>query len=455
MRFRTWPVAAFGLGGLLILVVVSLVTVSRRTQEIYASLDQVNAHHREIETRLRRLRSEVHLSGIFVRDYLLDQERERGPEYRQTLAEYWGTTLTNLAELQELAGEQLGDDRIVRLQARLTEYWQGLEPLFDWTPAEKLTQSARFLRREVVPRREAVLAIAQEIEELNNTNLASQRTEVTERYAAFRRELSALLWQSVLLGVLVAVSAVVRLRTLERRSEAQRVAATHAEDQMRRLSQQLVATQEEERRNLSRELHDHIGQMLTALRMELSSIDRLKLTGDQSRRDAISECKRVVDDVMRTVRDLALGLRPSMLDDLGLRPALEWHIRDFNRRYGARAHLIIDGQLDAIPDPHRTCVYRVVQEALTNCARHSRASRIDVSVVARGTSLQVTICDDGIGFDRSRVGHGLGLRGIEERVRELHGTAAFDSSFGAGTNVRVSLTIPESTGEAVPARVAG
>ena len=104
---------------------------------------------------------------------------------------------------------------------------------------------------------------------------------------------------------------------------------------MRQLSQQLVATQEEERKNLSRELHDHVGQMLTALRMELGRIDRAARPGRRRRvAAAVAECRQLVDNMVRTVRDLALGLRPSMLDDFGLQPALEWHVRDFARRYG-------------------------------------------------------------------------------------------------------------------------
>lgn len=456
MRFRTWPVAALGLGGLLLLVIATLVTTSRRAQEIYDQIDQLNTYRRGVESKLRRLRSDVHLSGIFVRDYLLDQERERAPEYRKSLAEYRASNLTTLEELRDLTRGELGDEvRIAGLQAKLDEYWQAFEPLFDWTPAEKLTQSARFLRREVLPRREAVLGIAQEIEELNNANMATQQEEVARRHAAFRRDLDALLWQSLLLGIVVAVSAVIRLRMLERRSEEQRRAAEDAERQMRLLSQQLVATQEEERKKLSRELHDHVGQMLTALRMELSRIDRLPPPVDGLRTKAITESKRIVDDVVRTVRDLALGLRPSMLDDLGLQPALEWHVRDFGRRFGIPVHLTIEGSLDRLPDPHRTCVYRVVQEALTNCVRHSAAGRIELTIRDQSKSLEVSVADDGVGIDPARVGHGLGLRGIEERVRELRGTVHIDSTPGRGTHLRAWLPVPDDTREVALARAAG
>src|SRR4029079_8349390 len=176
MRFRTWPVAALGLGGLLLLIVVSMLTLSRKAQAIYAELDHLNTHHHDVDTKLRRLRSDANLSGIFVRDSLLDVASERAPEYRRQLAAFRAQNIATLSELRALVGPP--QQHIDSLQTHLEEYWETFEPLFDWTPAEKILQSARFLRREVVPRRDAVLAIAQEIEELNNTNLSTQRAEV-------------------------------------------------------------------------------------------------------------------------------------------------------------------------------------------------------------------------------------------------------------------------------------
>ena len=453
MRFRTWPVAALALAGLLLLIAVSVVTTGRRAHHIYTQLEQLNGHHRELDAKLGRLRSDVHLSSIFVRDYLLDSEREHALEYRQRLEEFRRTNMTTIDELETIASNE--DDRVASLKSRLDEYWQTFEPLFDWTPAEKFTQSVTFLRREVLPRREAILAIAQEIEELNNSNLATRRAEVTRQFEAFRSGLDKLLWQSLLLGLIVAITAVIRLRILERRSEEQRSIAEEAERQMRLLSQQLVATQEEERKKLSRELHDHVGQMLTALRMELGRIDRASTPGSGAVPSAVAECRQLVDNMVRTVRDLALGLRPSMLDDFGLQPALEWHIRDVSRRHGLTIDLIADGEFDDLPDQHRTCVYRVVQEALTNCVRHSRATRIEVRLSGRSSGLEVSISDNGIGFDRAARHEGLGLRGIEERVRELRGVVQFRSSKGAGTALWIALPMPAISEEVALASAAG
>ena len=453
MRFRTWPVAAVGLAGLLLLVVYSVFTASQRAQEIYTQLDQLNTHHREVETKLRALRADVHLSGIFVRDYLLDTERERAPEYRHELSNYRESNRATLRELLEIAKGRGEDEvRIRGLEANLHDYWDGFEPLFDWTVVEKINKSAGFLRREVLPRRRAVLELAEEIEQLNNQNLATQRAEVTRQHASFRDELYTLLWRSVFFGLLLAIPSVIRLRILEKRSEDQKARAQEAEGHMRELSQQLVATQEEERRKLSRELHDHVGQMLTALRMELGRIDRLRASTDSRLANAVGECRQLVDDMVHLVRDLALGLRPSMLDDFGLRPALEWLTRDFTRRSNVAVALDFSGPLEGLTDQHRTCIYRVVQESLTNCVRHARATSIRVMVRAGQDQIEVSVSDDGIGLDPRRRAAGFGLRGIEERVRELGGSVTLLSAAGEGATLAINLPL---TVEAPLARAAG
>jgi signal transduction histidine kinase len=441
MRLKTWLVAALGLGSLVVLIAVSMLASSNKAQDIYTQLDQLNAHHRRVEENLRLLRSDVNLSGIFVRDYLLDVARERAPEYREQLAQFRRTNIAALQELKSLVGHE---DQIQSLTAKLDDYWETFDPLFDWTPQEKIERSASFLRREVVPRRDAALAIAREIEELNNANLATQRQEVAKRHAAFRDDLHRLLWQTVLLGVVVAVIVVFRLRLLERQSD-------EAESQMRELSQQLVNMQEDERKNLSRELHDHVAQVLTALRMELGRIERTTAAAAP----AIAEAKKLIDDMFRTVRNLALGLRPSMLDDFGLQAALEWLARDFMARYAINVNLKMEGEFDHLPDKHRTCVYRVVQEAMTNCARHARARNIEIGVRAERGELMVSVSDDGVGVDSARRRKGLGLRGIDERVKELQGAMRIARGPRCGTALTVHFPLPSALAEAPLARAAG
>lgn len=449
--FRTWPVALAALGGLLFLIWTSVSTTTRKAEDIIAQLDQLNAHHREVEGKLRRLRSDIHLSGIYIRDYLLDNDRSEAPEYRQRLTEIRQSHSTTVAELRPLLPPDFAP-RIDSLEKGLDEYWLAFEPLFDWNVVEKIVQSSRFLRREVLPRREAVMEIAREIEELNDANLAAQRAEVARRQAMFREDLHRRLRRAMIIGSIIALLAVLRLRYVERRSDQQRSRAEEAEREMRLLSQELVATQEAERKNITRELHDHVGQMLTALRMEIGRADRAR--GGPDAGAALTESKRLLETILRSVRDLVMGLRPSMLDDFGLRPALEWLVREHRRRFNIDVDLTLDGELDALPDEHRTCVYRIVQEALTNCARHASAKRIEVSAQFEDHVLRLRIADDGVGIDPRRA-RGMGLLGIEERVRELNGSFKVQARPQNGTELRVTLPVTTVIEEAEVAGTAG
>ena len=445
MRFRTWPVAALSLIGLLALIVVSLYTAYGRAVGTSGQLEAANVRHRQIFGKLRQVRSDVYLSAIYVRDYLLDNERASDPEYRDQLAAFRASSRAALNDLSGLLPVQSSNtDPINKLRVSIEQYWSLFEPLFYWTPAEKLTRSATFVRTEVLLRREEVLALARDIEALNDASFEAQRGEIVRSRAEYQRGLLTLLWQTLVLGLIVTGVAVTRLRWLERRADEQRVFAEEAERRMRALSQQIVATQEEERRKLSRELHDHVGQLLTGLRLSLGRIERAGHTTADSR--------AIVDDLTRIVRDLASGLRPSMLDDLGLQPALEWLGRDVSRRSGVMVSVAVDGGLDDLPDAYRTCAYRVVQEALTNVVKHARADRVEVVVRRLRFALTVSCADNGVGFSDAVKSDGLGIRGLEERVKELAGSLQITTVPGAGTTVMALLPLAE---EVRHARLAG
>jgi signal transduction histidine kinase len=157
--------------------------------------------------------------------------------------------------------------------------------------------------------------------------------------------------------------------------------------------------------------------------------------------------KRLNAEAMRAVRDLAMGLRPSMLDDLGLAPALEWQGREFSRHTGVPATVQVDGAVDDLPETHRTYIYRIVQEALTNCAKHANAHAVRVAVRGKPDRIELVVQDDGLGFrPDSPARSGLGLLGIKERVQELNGTVDINSAPGRGTTIRVQF--PASAGVA-------
>ena len=215
-----------------------------------------------------------------------------------------------------------------------------------------------------------------------------------------------------------------------------------------RLSNQLVRVQEDERRTISRELHDEIGQILTGLRMELGSLSRGE--SDAGYRERLDSVKRLAEEALRSVRNLALLLRPSMLDDLGLEPALRWQAKEFSRRTGIPVSVDIQGNIDSLPEAVRICLYRAIQEALTNCSKHAEATRITVTVSQKKDLISASVEDNGRGFDARQRTSGLGLVGMEERVRALQGRFAISSVPGERTSVSLSLPLaPERTADGV------
>ena len=214
-----------------------------------------------------------------------------------------------------------------------------------------------------------------------------------------------------------------------------------AQDQMKRLSDSILAGQEKERAAVSRELHDELGQVLTALRLDSAWLrERLKKSdpGASLRTEAMCD---LIDKAIEEVRGMATRLRPGVLDDLGLVDALDWYIDDFEKRSRMSCvfrHFDVPKVIDRVA----TAAYRIAQEALTNVARHSKASRVDVSLRAEGGHLTLSVEDDGRGFDQRELSEsrGLGVVGMRERAELIGGTLEIRSRPGEGT--RVHLKVP-------------
>ncbi len=201
------------------------------------------------------------------------------------------------------------------------------------------------------------------------------------------------------------------------------------------LSQRLLEMQEGERRSLARELHDQLGQTLTAIRLTLQSARR-------GRKDRVAEAIALLDQAIEQVRTLALELRPPSLDLLGLPAALRAYVEREARRAGLEVHLEIGSFERRLPPEVETACFRVVQEALTNVVRHARARRVDVELAVEGRRVQIVVRDDGKGFDvqaaraRAAEGASLGLLGIEERVSLAGGRVDIESAPGRGATIR-------------------
>jgi signal transduction histidine kinase len=339
----------------------------------------------------------------------------------------------------------MGDNdspRLRRLQEEVEGYWEALNPIFDWTIQEKAQRSTRFLRQVVLPRSEAVVNLAREMARINVENLQSDRQRLQNSEQTLRRFLLQMVAFTLALGIVVALLTIHRVAVLERKHDEQRKEIEQTQNNLRRLSRRLVQAQELERRALSRELHDEVGQMMTALGMELGNIEAVRSSDSDAFRTRLEDAKRLNADAMRAIRDLAMGLRPSMLDDLGLQAALEWQGREFSRHTGVPASVQVEGDLDPLTDAQRTCIYRIVQEALTNCARHAKASSVLVSLRTEHDGIIVVVQDDGVGFNTRISGRGgLGLLGIQERVQELDGRVRISSEPGNGTTIRVEMPL--------------
>jgi signal transduction histidine kinase len=216
---------------------------------------------------------------------------------------------------------------------------------------------------------------------------------------------------------------------------------------LKELSARLVAAQENERRAISRELHDEVGQSLSALLVGLSNLSAA--LPDSTRpevREQVAGIRALAENNVAVVRNMALLLRPSMLDDLGLVPALQWQARETSRNTGIQVNVAADGVSDDLPEEHKTCIYRVVQEALHNCARHSGARQVEVAVIQNPGDIVVTIQDDGRGFEPAAE-RGLGLLGIEERVTHLGGALRVDAHRGQGALLAMTLPLTNHNGE--------
>jgi signal transduction histidine kinase len=440
---RSWPVLLIGFGTLIVLIAVSGLGALSRARQTYREVSSLNDRYRHTESILNAVGSEISEVGLLTRDYLLDPSSLSADKYRSELVAVRARMESELGELSRFMSADEAP-RLKRLRKEVEAYWDVLDPLFEWTPAQKSALSWIFLRKQVLPRREAALSIAGEIRDLAQANLHREREAVDREEADLPIFIGRMLGITVLLGLLIAGISVYRMTRLEQHSDEHRLRAESAEEELRQLSRQLVRAQEEERRSISRELHDEIGQMLTALRMELRNLQELRAAPEEQFQEHVEDARRLAEQSLRAVRDMAMGLRPSMLDDLGLGSAVQWQARQFSKHSGVPVNVQIEGALAQLPDRHRTCVYRLVQEALTNCGRHAKAHTIGVSIRLLGDRLLVEVRDDGLGFDQSSIrGRGLGLLGMQERVKELGGTVTLKSQPGKGTSLFAAIPLQQ------------
>jgi len=421
---------------MLIIMGLSGVASIQETRRIHQQILAVEDTYRHIENLVESIRSDTSRVAVLRRDRLLERDAS-ATAYAAQLAGLGAKTELNLAELKSLR-PQHSSGPVERLETALRSYLKTVNAEFQQPPErtqEQFTDDG--FGSQTMP----IFAIAEELGKLNEENFESRRRDLSQSVVILQNDIWETLLTALVLGAIISGASVFRISSLEKESAAHQRVSELAEERLRHLSHQLVSSQERERKALSRELHDEIGQLLTALRMELGNLERGRGARGGETDPHLDQAKKLAESTLRTTRDIAMGLRPAMLDVLGLGPALEWQAREYSRRYNTPIRLEVDGDLRDVPDPHRTYLYRIVQESLTNCARHAQAKNIHVKLEDSPSKLSVLVEDDGVGFDQhSGVSYGLGLLGMTERVRELCGQFSIQSEPGKGT--RISVVLP-------------
>jgi signal transduction histidine kinase len=303
----------------------------------------------------------------------------------------------------------------------------------------------RFIQQEIVPRRNALYDAFQQLTEANQATLQRSELGFADQRQDAARRLLFMLGLCVALGLAVAGVSLQHAARLERQTAKQYEEVAQAKHELELLSARQLEAEEDNRRWLSRELHDEIGQTLAVLEIELTRAHSLTGEAQPDIRERLSRARELAEKTVQTARNISLMLRPALLDDLGLAPALQWLLEDFERRSGVVCEFSEEGVEDQLPDSVKTCVYRVTQEALHNCEKHAAASHARVVVSQSNHHVHVEIEDNGRGLELDAKGMpgrnaGLGIIGMRERAARVGGVLTLESSPGRGT--RIDLRIP-------------
>jgi signal transduction histidine kinase len=441
MRQRPWLVLVGGFGGLLLLMAAAETGALLFLNSLRHSGTALQSHFLARNRTLEQIRSDIYLSGTFARDSLLAPEVSGA---RAQIAAIEGLRKETESSLERYA-QSLEPEETKPFQALRSEivaYWKVLDRTFAWTEEERTKQRFAFFYEELIPRRTSMLQIADRIAGLNEDSLKRGDGKLGALFGRLQLWLMLMIAVTLIGGAALAVRTIFHILRLEAEVERRLEESVQARASLQELSAKLLRAQEEERRVLSRELHDEVGQSFSAVLMEAENL--LDLDPAAEVRPRLESIRGIAEKGINEIRNMALLLRPSMLDDFGLVPALDWQARETAKRTGM--HVQLQSELAGeLPEEHKTCIYRVVQEALNNCARHAQANTVQVAVRREAGQILLSVLDDGSGFDPQRA-RGLGILGMEERVRHLGGKFEIDSQPGRGTKIDITLPLASLNG---------
>jgi signal transduction histidine kinase len=436
-------VVFLGFGLVLGLWLFAWYAMTLRIAEVERRTADINARFSTAQETLSEVRMQVLVGAVQLRDALLNPSAERIPDHRQALLETLRGIDSLLSHYVPVADSPAARTGLQHLREELDGYRSTMLEVLASDNRTWRTEAATLLSHRVTPRRDIVLAVSNGVQSLNRAGYIERQNEIAETYRLAQRELWQLLGLALAIGLAIAFVAAAYADTLDRRIRRQLLKDVALTKELQNLSAKLVTAQEEERRLIARELHDEIGQALTAVKVELAHVERV-IQGPGSHGVLLSDVRAITDGALQQVRNLSYLLRPPALDEFGLVAALNSYVTSFNKRHDIHTQVIHKDMSQRLSPEMETAVYRIVQEALTNVARHSRASFCTVSLMRSRSSLRVTVEDDGEGFhvgDAALSAGGLGLIGIRERIAHLNGRVFFESTPGRGTSICIELPV--------------
>jgi len=436
-KLRTALLLAFG--GLLALSVAAGVRALLSLRQLHAVEQQVSNRFVSHTQALSAVVISVHIYDDQLAQFLSDNPAAEQNRVDEEIANRASEAHSALRHYPLDRGPQ--EQRwLQEIEEKLSEQETASFQLFSLAPEDRKAHSQRFIHEQLLPRSLSILEVSQQIASLNSEELAESNQDLVAKFDSLQTKIKFMLLVTLTAGLLLSLGGSLYILRLERQGRERYLALADSRIELQKLSARLVEVQEQERRSIARELHDEVGQTLEALLMDLGRLSRIVPAGEQVMRDHITKVRELAEKSVKTVRNIALLLRPSMLDDLGLIPALEWQAREVSRRGEMEVDVHSEIASEQLPDEIKICVYRLVQEALNNAATHASAKNARVSVI-QTDKLRVEVTDDGQGFDSKHV-RGMGLLGMEERVKRLGGTLTIESRVGHGTTVVAELPLP-------------
>jgi signal transduction histidine kinase len=426
-----------GFGGLLAMLLAAGLEALSTLRKLHADEQAARQDFLIRNQCLLEFRSTLDVYGNRIDEYFLDTDADVQTSAAQDFA---SLARRVQACLNSYPRQQAPEERelLTAIRTMLAEQEATLNAAMSEDRRRDPEKTSRQLYSEAMPRNRRLIVATEKVELWNHHQLDSAGAANLQTYNDLQSRLTRLLLIVLTSGLLLSIGSIVYILQQDREARHRYAELMATREELSRLPSSLLDAQEEERRSISRELHDEVGQMLGALLVDVGRLKTLIPPEHTLAQDQISRIKSAAENAVRSVRDIALLLRPSMLDDLGLIAAIEWQGREISRRTEMEVEVESQGVSDDLAEEYKICIYRVTQEALNNAARHSGGKRAWVRIEETADRIAVTIRDNGRGFDPQKT-RGLGLLGMEERVRRLGGRLNVDSKAGEGTVVRAEL----------------